>query len=179
MKQTKLCLLLVALSMLSMVACAQGKPESVPDDEPENEPDLTTPSPEPAGPITSPSGTVRPVPTLPSSPPRVQPATPATNGEVPQELVDRMIDQLAAQLGTERQSITVASSEAITWNDGSLGCPKPGEFYTQALVPGYRVILEASGKQYDYHASERGYFFLCTAPLPGQNRLPGGSTPSQ
>jgi hypothetical protein len=35
--------------------------------------------------------------------------------------------------------------------------------YTQALVPGYRVILEAGGTQYDYHAGNRGSFVLCPA----------------
>jgi len=102
----------------------------------------------------------------------LEPTAPAPSGEAPQELVDKMVDDLAAQPGIERQSITVVSAEAITWNDGSLGCPKPGEFYTQALVPGYRVILEANGKRYNYHASEKGYFFQCERPQLG------GSTPS-
>ena len=33
--------------------------------------------------------------------------------------------------------------------------------YTQALVPGYRVIFEAAGNQYDYHVGQRGQFILC------------------
>ena len=33
--------------------------------------------------------------------------------------------------------------EAVTWADGSLGCPEPGMKYTMALVPGYRI---ASGR---------------------------------
>lgn len=173
MKRTQLWLFLFVLSMLVLTACAQEKPEPAPGDEPDSRPDSSIPSPEPTGTVTTPSGTVRPVPTLPYTPARVQPTAPITSGEVPQALLDQMIDELAAQSGIERQSIAVVSAEAITWNDGSLGCPKPGEFYTQALVPGYRVILEANGKQYNYHASEKGYFFLCAAPQRG------GSAPNQ
>ena len=49
----------------------------------------------------------------------------------------------------------------MTWSDSSLGCPEPGLVYTQALVPGYHVILEQAGTQYDYHADRRGNFSLC------------------
>ena len=44
----------------------------------------------------------------------------------------------------------VVSAEAVTWNDGSLGCPEAGQAYTQALVEGYQVILEVDGERYDY-----------------------------
>jgi hypothetical protein len=178
-KQTRLWLVLFTLSVLILTACAQENPDATPSDDPDSRPDLSTPSPQPTGTVTTPSGTVRPVPTLPYTPPRVEPTVPATSGEAPPELVDQMVDDLADKLSIERQSITVVSAEAVTWNDGSLGCPKPGEFYTQALVPGYRVILEASGKQVNYHASEKGYFFRCETSLPGQKQVPGGSTPSQ
>lgn len=179
MKQTRLWGILFTLSVLVLTACAQENPEPAPGDDPDGRPDSATPTPEPTGTITTPSGTVRPVSTLPSTPSRVEPTEPGASGEAPQDLVDQMIDDLVGQLGIERQGITVVSAEAITWNDGSLGCPKPGEFYTQALVPGYRVILEANGKQYNYHASEKGYFFQCATSLPGQNQLPGGSMPNQ
>jgi hypothetical protein len=33
------------------------------------------------------------------------------------------------------------------WNDGSLGCPEPGMMYTQALVNGYWLIIEAGVKR--------------------------------
>jgi hypothetical protein len=37
----------------------------------------------------------------------------------------------------------VVQAEAVTWPDGALGCPEPGIVYTQALVPGYWVVVEA------------------------------------
>ncbi|MEJ7720727.1 MAG: hypothetical protein WKF58_09900 [Ilumatobacteraceae bacterium] len=45
----------------------------------------------------------------------------------------------------------MVTDERVTWRDGSLGCPKQGELYTQALVPGRRVILRAGGSELAYH----------------------------
>ena len=52
-------------------------------------------------------------------------------------------------------------AEAVVWNDGSLGCPQPGEFYIQILVNGYWVISQVEGVEYDYRANDSGFFTLC------------------
>ena len=92
-------------------------------------------------------------------------AAPAVTGEVPQELISRMRADLAERIGKEAAGAArVVRAEAVQWPDGSLGCGKPGQFYTQAVVPGYRVELEAGGKVYSYHASAKGYFKLCELP---------------
>ena len=54
--------------------------------------------------------------------------------------------------GTWKRS-TSSRPGAVTWNDGSLGCPEPGMFYTQALVDGYHVILQAGDEELDYRVS--------------------------
>jgi hypothetical protein len=82
-------------------------------------------------------------------------------GEAPDELVERIISDLQEKTGAARQSIQVIRAQAVVWNDGSLGCPKPGEFYTQALVNGFHIILKIEDKEYDYRASQSNYFFLC------------------
>ena len=76
-------------------------------------------------------------------------------------IIQAMIDDAATRTGVDRDAIQVESTEAITWSDGSLGCPQPGAMYTMALVPGYRVWLRADSARLDYHASARGYFVLC------------------
>lgn len=97
-----------------------------------------------------------------------------TTGEVPTELLDRIIADLVTRAAANRADIEVLHAESLTWNDGSLGCGKPGQVYTQALVPGYRVILGHAGQQFDYRANEKGFFTLCeqptlTAPGSGSN----------
>ena len=55
---------------------------------------------------------------------------------------------------TSRDELVSAAS--VTFPDGGLGCPEPGMLYTQVLTPGYRVVVEAGGREYDYRAGARG-----------------------
>jgi hypothetical protein len=87
-------------------------------------------------------------------------------GEVPSQLMDQILADLEKRLGLNRQAIQVVRAEAVVWNDGSLGCPVPGLFYTQALVNGYWVVLRVDSKDYDYRASQSGFFTLCERSIP-------------
>jgi hypothetical protein len=86
---------------------------------------------------------------------------PPVTGEAPASLLEDIRADLAQRSGADREEMVVIRDQAITWNDGSLGCPQPGVFYTQALVPGYWVVLQVGEVEYDYRATERGYFVLC------------------
>jgi L-amino acid N-acyltransferase YncA len=76
------------------------------------------------------------------------------------------VDDLAQRLGVDRRAVTVVRDEEVTWPDGSIGCPQPGMSYTQALVEGRLIILEAGGENYEYHAGRSGKPFLCDKPTP-------------
>jgi hypothetical protein len=71
---------------------------------------------------------------------------------------------LAGRLGIPEEEVEVVSVEEITWRDGSLGCAEPGMQYTQALVDGIRIVLEAAGSSYEYHAGGSTPPFLCENP---------------
>ncbi len=90
----------------------------------------------------------------------------------PPEL-DRIVqaarDDAAKRSGLAPAQLQLVSAESVTWADGSLGCPRPGMLYTQALVPGYRVKLKVGNEVLDYHAAERGGLVLCP---PGQSQEP-------
>jgi hypothetical protein len=65
----------------------------------------------------------------------------------------------------------VVELQRVTWRDGSLGCPQPDMAYTQALIPGWRIVLAAGSRSVEYHASEAGRVVHCPAgqaqePLP-------------
>ncbi len=92
----------------------------------------------------------------------------------PAEMIEAALDDAANRSTTARADIKVLSEEAVTWPDGSLGCPQPGMMYTQALVPGYRIVLQAGEQTLNYHAKSRGKPVFCpasrvTAPVPGQS----------
>lgn len=97
-------------------------------------------------------------------------------GEVPPSLFSAVLEDVLAVSGGGRADVEVVKAEAITWNDGALGCPQPDVMYTQALVPGYQVIFGIGGKTFDYHLADSGFFVLCENDLP--SFVPGG-TPTQ
>lgn len=70
----------------------------------------------------------------------------------------------AERRGVAEEAVTVAGYAEVTWSDGSLGCPKPGMMYTQALVPGYELILEVDGQLASYHAGQGKTFSYCADP---------------
>jgi hypothetical protein len=87
-------------------------------------------------------------------------------------MTESVLDDAAKRTGLERSRLVVKSAEAVTWADGSLGCPQPGMNYTMALVPGYRIRIRAGDQLLDYHASRSGYYVLRPAgqasdPLDG------------
>ena len=63
----------------------------------------------------------------------------------------------------------------MNWPDGSLGCPQPGQVYTQALVPGWRLVVQRPGREAVYHARQRGKWLLCSSG-PAQSVRPGDVT---
>lgn len=69
----------------------------------------------------------------------------------------------AREAGMPEADVRVTSAISVTWPDGSLGCPQPGMVYTQALVPGYRILVRAGDRDLQYHASRSGHFVLCPA----------------
>ena len=93
------------------------------------------------------------------------------DGEAPSELLDAIIADLMTQKNIRRDDITVIRSESVIWPDGSLGCPKPGEMVTQVPVHGYRVVLRWAQKEFSYHASAKGQFFLCEGTFHSQAPL--------
>jgi hypothetical protein len=89
-------------------------------------------------------------------------------GEVPQDLLTKILTDLQEREGVDREGIVIERAEAVVWPDGSIGCPQPGLMYPQVLTPGYFVVLRVGDDLYNYHAGESGGFKLCEQSLPGK-----------
>ena len=87
------------------------------------------------------------------------------SGEVPPQLLALFQDDLARRALVKPDAITVVSATEQQWSDGAMGCPQPGQMYTQAIVPGYRVVMQANGNRYAYHSDRRGNFIVCSNGL--------------
>ena len=60
---------------------------------------------------------------------------------------------LAGKLDVAANDLTLVRSNATEWPDASLGCPKPGMMYAQAITPGYQITFEHDGNSYAVHAN--------------------------
>lgn len=82
-----------------------------------------------------------------------------------QDLVGQAKADLAARLGISLDEIELVLFEAVTWRDGSLGCPEPGVGYIQVLIDGHRIQLLAGGQVFHYHSGKNEPPFLCKNPV--------------
>lgn len=99
-----------------------------------------------------------------SSQPTPTPGGAAPTGTPGGTAVEQATADLVKRLGVQAAAVKVVTAEEVTWSDGSLGCPEPGMRYTQALINGMRIILEADGKRYEYHSGGPRTPFLCEDP---------------
>ncbi len=81
-------------------------------------------------------------------------------------LIEAIKEDLAQRLSVDVEHIDLAEVKSVVWPDGSLGCPRPGMMYTQAQVPGYRLVLLYEDREFHYHASRSGSYVLCERPIP-------------
>ena len=94
-------------------------------------------------------------------------------GDIPADLLRAIVVDASERTGATSEEIEVVSAEPAGWNDGSLGCPEPGQLYTQALVDGYRVIIRAGDQELDYRAAHGGVRVCEDAGGPGATKPPG------
>ena len=90
-------------------------------------------------------GTVEPLEAIPTDP--EAPYPPA---------VVAAIERLAQELRSPPQSIEVVSFEEVDWPNGCLGLPRLYEACTEAVTPGWRVILSLAGEIYSFRADAVG-----------------------
>ncbi len=117
----------------------------------------------PASPASS-AGPTSPSPEPPSSEPaETEPVT----GEVPPAVLAAAKAELATIVGADAAAgAVVVSAEAVDWPDSSLGCPQPDMMYLQVITPGYQVVFEVGGVQYDMRAAASGGVVRCEPAKP-------------
>lgn len=77
-------------------------------------------------------------------------------GENNTAALDAAVAALSKNLGLDPSQIKVVSVEAVEWPDACLGITQEGIACAQVVSPGYKIILEANGKQVEYHTNQDG-----------------------
>jgi hypothetical protein len=89
------------------------------------------------------------------------PPNEASGAQSMQPMLEQIRADAAQRAGVALDHVKVRTVESVTWSDGSLGCPEPGMMYTQALVRGYRIRVDAAGTMLLYHAGVQSTFVHC------------------
>lgn len=78
------------------------------------------------------------------------------NSELPSGVEQAVLMDVSEQnqISLNRLSITKANKEL--WSNGCLELEQPGEFCTQAIVPGWRVFVTGNDRTWIYHTDEQG-----------------------
>ncbi len=130
----------------------------------------STPTATPELPASTP---ILPAATPKAHTPTVLPPTPtATPTPIPEpsDALQATLWQLAGQFRARMDQVHLVHWEQVDWPDGCLGIPMR-DACTQAIVPGYRVVVEIRGQEYEYHSTltdaQPYRLLLAAGPDPG------------
>lgn len=117
-----------------------------------------------SGGVATPSAVEQPVSNSPVT--EETPAATMPTADITEAGLAALLSSAAEEAGVDLDEVRVVTAEEVTWSDGSLGCPQPDMAYTQALVPGFRVVVEIDGEELHFHAAQGGEFRICDDPQP-------------
>ncbi|MEB3336555.1 MAG: hypothetical protein VKJ46_03765 [Leptolyngbyaceae bacterium] len=75
---------------------------------------------------------------------------------LPPKVSAAVLKQAAKRSGLPQSALRIVQAEAKTWPDGCLGIREPDVFCTQALVPGWRVVVAAGSQRWVYRTNGSG-----------------------
>ena len=133
---------------------------------------VLAPSALPAGGDPPPTG-MAPPKRIPQLPAPLPPSDPIPTASVPREVRRAVVADAARRFKVDENLVVVASAERLTWTDGSLGCPMPGMNYTQALVPGYRIVAKSADGSFIYLTDASGNLAVCDMTSTAVTGQPG------
>jgi hypothetical protein len=107
--------------------------------------------------VVVPTATVSPA--RADAPARLAPTAQASP-PAPEPLVALATADAARRTGVAPGDVRIVRIEGREWPDRSLGCPRPGMGYAQAITPGYLIVAEAAGQQFEYH-TDHAQVVLC------------------
>lgn len=88
-----------------------------------------------------------------------------TPGELPPRAVLEAISQLSQELNVSVDEIEVLDFEQVDWPDACLGIPQEDQVCAQVITPGFRVVLEVNGQQYEFRSNQDGTLVM---QVPGE-----------
>jgi hypothetical protein len=97
---------------------------------------------------------------------QMTPSLPTVTPSGLESLIEKAKEDLAQRLSISVTQVSLVESIEVEWSDSSLDCPQPGMEYLQVITPGYRILLEADGQEYEYHSNRDAYVVYCDNANP-------------
>ncbi|MCP6762259.1 MAG: hypothetical protein NHB32_26715 [Fischerella sp. CENA71] len=91
-----------------------------------------------------------------------------SNG-LPLPVARAVLRDVSRTQGVLPSKLKIAEYHQQTWSDGCLGLAKPDELCTQALVPGWRVIVSNGTQNWIYHTNSNGRSLRLANPATSVN----------
>jgi hypothetical protein len=84
-------------------------------------------------------------------------STPGTTaGELHPEVANNVIQYVNQRLDQEIHNLQVQQVERVEWPNACLGLPQQDEVCAQVITPGYRIVADINGQQYEIHTGLQG-----------------------
>lgn len=75
---------------------------------------------------------------------------------LPRSIVNAVLQDLSQREGISPKKLQIVDYRQQTWRNGCLELPQPDELCTQALVPGWLVVVSNGKEKWIYHTNETG-----------------------
>jgi len=79
-----------------------------------------------------------------------------TTKALPHQVADAVLQAIARGEQMPTRQLEITDYHQQTWRDGCLELPNADEFCTQALVPGWRVMVSNDSQHWIYHSNSNG-----------------------
>jgi hypothetical protein len=81
------------------------------------------------------------------------------------------VERLSSELGLPAEQVGILSTDEVEWPDGCLGVQREGLMCTQAIVPGFKVVLQANGETYEIRTNKSGSQVVVVQNAPATGLL--------
>jgi hypothetical protein len=78
------------------------------------------------------------------------------SSRLPRPVANAVLQDVARRQGISTRELQITDYNQQTWRDGCLELPQPDELCTQALVPGWRVVVSNGKQTLVYHTNQTG-----------------------
>jgi hypothetical protein len=80
----------------------------------------------------------------------------SNNPTLPPEVQSAVFEDTVGRTSKTVDALRVVEAEPQNWTDGCLGLSKPEEICTQAIVPGWRVVVSDGIREWAYRTDDSG-----------------------